>query len=66
LAIDREKGRVKTTLLAKTAEINLAYMPMTSIERGKILLKYAQELMAVEDEHGSERAVGGADGTGPH
>jgi hypothetical protein len=61
MAIDREKGRVKTTLLAKTAEINLMYMPMTSVQRGQTLLKYARELMAVEDEHGSERAVGKAD-----
>jgi hypothetical protein len=53
LASRREKGRVKTTLLAKEAEIVLRHMTMKPTVRTLKLLRFIKQLMAVEDEHGA-------------
>jgi hypothetical protein len=52
MAISREKGRVKTTLQAKLAEIELSMVPMTGGERTQWLIHAARKLMDVEAEHG--------------
>lgn len=52
IANSREKGRIKTTLQAKLAAIELSMVPMTEDERAQWLIRAARKLMEIEEEHG--------------